>query len=512
MLERFQLKNGLPCILKQDKRSPVVTVQLWVDTGSSKEKKGEEGLSHFIEHLVFKSSREFKEGEMAKEIAAHGGNMNAFTSQEHTVFHITISSQFIDKALKVSSQMLGAPLFDSTELQREAEVVIEEIKMYKDSRWDRNHQMLLSHAFSQTTYKHPILGYEKNLKQFTQKEVLKYFHQQYVTSNIVLVTVGDFERATLEPQLEHFFSLIKTPKQSTRELPPYREEKAYPIVQMEADPFKENRLQLAWKTVPVSHEDVPVLDVLEELLGGGESSRLHRTLRLEKQLVNLVSTYAYHLNQKGLFVISLSFLEKKNLGAILSSIEKELLKLRTVKIAEEEIQKALVNLEAEEVFSKESVERMAYDFGYGQITMKDPLFYTTTYLKKLREVDEDCLLRVARKYLCPEGLVCALSGKELTSQDKEELQKWSEGLKKSLTETGTNTTANTNTGVTTSAGAAGAGKSRCRHKCKCRHRHRRRCSRCKCKQKCRRRRRHKSKCKQKCRRRCGDKQRDQHKH
>ena len=431
MLETLQLKNGLRSLLKQDRRSPVVAVQLWVDTGSAKEEKGEEGLSHFIEHLVFKSSRDFKEGEIAKEIAAHGGSMNAFTSKEHTVFHITISSQFVDKALQVLSQMLGAPLFDPKELKREAEVVIEEIKRSQDDPWSRCSDILMFQAFSQTTYGHPVLGYEKNLNQFTQKEVLKYFQQQYVTSNILLVVVGDFERATLEPKLESFFSLLKTPQKPLRELPPYREEKAYPIVKLEVDPFKEIRLQLAWKTVPLRHEDIPALDVLEELLGGGESSRLHRSLRLEKQLVHFVSSYGYHLNQKGLFIIYLSFLERQNLGAILSLLEEELLKIRTVEVEEEEIQKAIVNLQAEEVFSKESVEKMAFYFGDKQITMGDPL-YMNTYFKKIREVNGDQLLKVARKYLHPQGLICTASGKEFTSQDKEELQAWTRGLEKNL--------------------------------------------------------------------------------
>ena len=130
---KFQLKNKLNVLLIQSQKSPVVSVQMWVKTGSADEKKGEEGISHFIEHLVFKGSEKFKVGEIANVVEASGGELNAFTSFDQTVFYVTISKNYSDVALDVVSQMMGYPIFDPKEIDSEREVVCEEIKMGQDS-------------------------------------------------------------------------------------------------------------------------------------------------------------------------------------------------------------------------------------------------------------------------------------------------------------------------------------------------------------------------------------------
>jgi zinc protease len=112
MTKKYQLRNKMKVILVESHKSPVVSVQLWVKTGSADEKKGEEGLSHFIEHLVFKGTRKFKVGEVASAIETAGGDINAYTSFDQTVFHVTLSKHFLDTGLEVISEMVGHPLFD----------------------------------------------------------------------------------------------------------------------------------------------------------------------------------------------------------------------------------------------------------------------------------------------------------------------------------------------------------------------------------------------------------------
>src|SRR3989338_11696497 len=131
MSTKYQLPNGLTVILNESHKSPVVSVQMWVRTGSADERKGEEGISHFIEHLVFKGSDKYKAGEIANIVEAPGGELNAYTSFDQTVFYVTISKSYSDVALDVISQMMGYPLFDPAEVYSEREVVCEEIKMGK---------------------------------------------------------------------------------------------------------------------------------------------------------------------------------------------------------------------------------------------------------------------------------------------------------------------------------------------------------------------------------------------
>src|ERR1700722_15947273 len=130
---KIQLKNGLKVILTESHKSPVVSVQMWVRTGSADEKKKEEGISHFIEHLVFKGTRKFKVGEIASIIEGAGGELNAYTSFDQTVFYVTISKAFETVGLDVISEMMGFPKFEAGEIDNERGVVIEEIKRSNDS-------------------------------------------------------------------------------------------------------------------------------------------------------------------------------------------------------------------------------------------------------------------------------------------------------------------------------------------------------------------------------------------
>src|ERR1035438_189337 len=133
MFKKYQLKNGLKVLLVESHKSPVVSVQMWVKTGSADERKGEEGISHFIEHLVFKGSRNYSVGEISAKVEGAGGELNAYTSFDQTVFYVTISKEFQDVALDVIKEMMGFPTFDPKEVNNEREVVVEEIKRSLDS-------------------------------------------------------------------------------------------------------------------------------------------------------------------------------------------------------------------------------------------------------------------------------------------------------------------------------------------------------------------------------------------
>src|SRR6476660_4484012 len=126
MFKKYQLKNGMNVLLAESHKSPVLSIQMWVRTGSADEAKGEEGISHFIEHLVFKGTRKFKVGEIASMIEGAGGELNAYTSFDQTVFYVTISKHFVETGLEALAEMMGFPKFDPTEIDNEREVVVEE--------------------------------------------------------------------------------------------------------------------------------------------------------------------------------------------------------------------------------------------------------------------------------------------------------------------------------------------------------------------------------------------------
>ncbi len=180
MPTKYQLKNGMNVLLIESKKSPVVSIQMWVKTGSADEKKGVEGISHFIEHLVFKGSDKFKAGEMAQAIEGSGGVLNAYTTFDQTVFYVTLSKNFVDSGLEVISEMMGRPKFDSQEIDNEREVVIEEIKRSLDNPYQQASRLLFSTMYEKHPYGVPVIGYDDNIRRVKREEIVDYYKKRYV--------------------------------------------------------------------------------------------------------------------------------------------------------------------------------------------------------------------------------------------------------------------------------------------------------------------------------------------
>ena len=270
---KFQLKNKLNVLLVESKKSPVISVQMWVKTGSADEKKGEEGISHFIEHLVFKGTDKFKVGEIANTVEASGGELNAYTSFDQTVFYVTISKNFSDVALDVVSQMMGYPTFDPAEIDSEREVVCEEIKMGQDSPNRRSSQLMFSSAFKKHAYGLPVIGYDKNVRSWSTKKIKEFYQSRYVPSNMFLVVSGDFETPQMKQKVHEYFAGFKDYK--LRKVKRVKEpaQKKY---NFKAQKYKiqDQHLHFAFKAPNIRHADAR--DFLNELVGqliAGEAVR-----------------------------------------------------------------------------------------------------------------------------------------------------------------------------------------------------------------------------------------------
>ena len=258
---KFQLKNKLNVLLIESKKSPVVSVQMWVKTGSADEKKSEEGISHFIEHLVFKGTDKYKVGEIANTVEASGGELNAYTSFDQTVFYVTISKNFSDVALDVVSQMMGYPTFDPAEVDSEREVVCEEIKMGQDSPGRRSSQMLFASAYKKHAYGIPVIGYEKNVRSWPVKKIKAFYQSRYVPSNMFLVISGDFETPEMKQKVQQYFAGFKNYKLRKVKRAKEPTQKKF---QCKTQRYKiqDQHLHLVFKAPSVTHADVPALDVL----------------------------------------------------------------------------------------------------------------------------------------------------------------------------------------------------------------------------------------------------------
>lgn len=393
---KFQLKNKLKVLLLQSTKSPVVSVQMWVKTGSADEKKGEEGISHFIEHLVFKGSDKYKVGEIANVVEASGGELNAFTSFDQTVFYVTISKNFSDIALSVISQMMGHPTFDAAETDSEREVVCEEIKMGKDSPQRRSSQLLFSTAFKKHAYGIPVIGYEKNVRSWPNNKIKKFYQSRYVPSNMFLVISGDFETAEMKTKVVEYFSDFKPYKLEKRKRAVEPVQKKYQF-KFEKSDLQDQHLHLSFKAPSVKHKDVPALDVLAMILGQGDTSRLVKKLRLQEPIASSISVFNYNPQDKGLFVVSAHF-EKGKMDAVLNGILKEIDYIMNNEPLWEEIKRARVSISSEQFYSVETVDGIANKAGSSEFYMGDSNAHIK-HLAAVNAVTPEDVKKVAQKYL-----------------------------------------------------------------------------------------------------------------
>ena len=402
---------------------------MWVRTGSADEKKGEEGISHFIEHLVFKGTRKFKVGEIASTVEGSGGELNAYTSFDQTVFYVTISKQFTDVALEVISEMMGFPTFDKDEIDNEREVVIEEIKRGQDSFGRRSSQLLFSQSYKGHAYSIPVIGYDTNIRKISRKKIVEYFQSRYVPENMFLVVSGDFESKEMKQKVKSFFSdfqPFKLSKVKRAKEQPHEKVR----VKVENAPFEEASFFASWKIPKVKHEDIPALDVLALVLGQGDSSRLVRRMRIEKPLV--LSTYASTFTpvERGLFVTAAVF-NPDHFEEILTTLNEEIEKILQEPITEEELHKAITNIESEEFYGLETVDGLSRKTGHLEFLMKDPKYFPK-YMKKVYAVTREDVLKVARKYLKPKSLTVTVLAPERfeNSEAKKQAKKWIKDFEK----------------------------------------------------------------------------------
>lgn len=429
-VKRHKLKNGLSALIIENHKSPVVSVQMWVKTGSADEGKGEEGISHFIEHLVFKGTDKYGVGEIASTVEASGGELNAYTSFDQTVFYVNISKEFKDAALDVISEMMGFPRFDGAEIDNEREVVLEEIKRSNDSPSRQASRLLFSTVFKKHPYGIPVIGYDKIIRKVSRKTLVNYYQSRYIPTNMHLVVAGDFDTKEMIKRLEATFGRLKTfklrkvarrpePKQTT------------PRLKVVKAPFEEAQFHLSWRIPGASHKDIAALDVLALILGQGDSSRLARKLRMESPLTNSIGAGTFTPKDGGIFTVS-GTLNIDQLASSFEALKTELEKILSEPPSVEELKKAVTNLESEEFYAMETIEGVARKAGSLENLMGDYAYFQK-FLKQVYALKPADLLAVARKYLTPQGATLVLMTPKDDKAATKQLRAWMKDFVKAYT-------------------------------------------------------------------------------
>ena len=399
-LLRRTLDNGLTILTHRNAAAPVVAVQVWVQVGSADETPGEFGLAHVHEHMLFKGTETRAVGAIAAEVEASGGDINAFTSYDQTVYHVVMSSRFFDRGLDVLADAVQRSTFEPDELGRELEVVLEEIKRSEDSAPRVAAKLLFETAFQSHPYGRPVIGTTDSVRAFTREGILEFYRRWYVANNLVVVCVGDLDEEEASQQVAAAFAELGG-GQSPPPRAPEPPQTSLRFSRKETH-FQQVHLNVGWRAPAIAHEDVPALDLLALIMGQGESSRLVQRIKRQRALANDVGLFSYTPRDAGLIMLSAN-LPVGDARDALHECLVEVFAAREGLCSPEELAKAQTIVESQLTYERESVAGMARKFGFYQ-SVAGGWEAEETYHRRVRAATPERLREVARKYLTTEGM------------------------------------------------------------------------------------------------------------
>lgn len=421
---RYQLENGLRVILQARPSAPVVACNVWVDVGSADEEPHEAGLAHVHEHMLFKGTERRGVGEIARHVEAAGGHINAFTSFDQTCYYVVMSSRFFETGVDILSDAIRNSAFDADELGRELEVIQEEIKRGNDSPQRVVGQMLFDTAFEVHPYKLPVIGSKESVDSFTRDHVVSFFSKHYRPDNTTLVLVGDFEEAGARALVDKYFGDWVAGGRKKVARPEEPTQKSF-RGKVESRDIQDNHLRMSWHIPGVLHDDIPALDILGVVMGAGNASHLYNVIQREKELVNAVYSMSYTPKDSGIFMVGADYqLEEQSHEAVVKTVLEEVFRFRHLSSPIEDIERARVQIESQEIYSQQSAEGLAMKLGRGDLVTGDPEF-DQRYYAAIAKVTPKDLVRVAQKYLTPDQLTAVLM-RSASSPDVsvDDLQSW----------------------------------------------------------------------------------------
>ncbi|MFH1858366.1 MAG: pitrilysin family protein [Candidatus Omnitrophota bacterium] len=416
---RKVLDNGLTVILKEVHRTPVVSIMAYLKTGSAHEGKWTgSGISHAMEHMFFKGTEGRGVGEIEKEIRSYGGDINAFTTYDVTGYTLVATKEHYPKALALLADCLTHARLDPDDFAKEKEVILNEIRLNRDNPAWRTQDLLFQNAYREHPYRYPIIGYEFLMASLSHEDLVRYYQEKYIANNAILVMVGDFQTSEALKAVEQSFRDFR--RASNPPAPRVVEPRQRSLREIrEHAPIQVARLMLGFHTVHVADPDMYPLDVLAILLGKGRSARLIKQVQKKKELVYGIDASHYTPIDPGLLIIS-AVLEEGKVFDALSEIQREINKIKTGPITEQELKKAKQQVAASFYFSLETVQDQTRDLASNEAAGLDPLF-SEDYVRRIASVTADDVRRVAQQYLVDENLTRVVMAPENPQRDVEKV-------------------------------------------------------------------------------------------
>ncbi len=398
-VKKFTLKNKLPVLICEEPESKVVTLDVWVNTGSADEPVRINGASHFLEHMLFKGTERRGVGEIDREIESVGGIWNAATSIEFTHFYLTVGTPFVNVGIDTLSDVITSATLNPIEVEKERQVILEEYYRQQDNPSEFLMCKAYGLSFEKSQNKRPVLGTPKTINAITRERLCDYYVRRYAPENMVLVVAGGVKAKTILPELEEKFGALgRVFKPNSH--PVIKTVRRTGIRREFRKPVKESYIIIAFPAPDFSNPDeVSAADVLSYILGAGRSSRLYSRVKDKKRLVSSVGASFPTHRRDSLFLIYATFDCAKK-GAVIDALLEEAKNLAEKRVSHAELEKAKRMITNQCAFSHETTAGKAAEIGF-YYTLTGDTKFEETYLEKIAAVKAADIKRLAAKYLNP---------------------------------------------------------------------------------------------------------------
>jgi len=433
---KYTLENGLTVLIHEMPQSSMVSVQALIKIGSAAE--GEHlgaGVSHFVEHMLFKGTTKRKVGQISQEIKALGGVTNASTSYDRTICHIDLPAEYYSSAIEIMSDMLMNSLFDPTEVEKEREVVFGEMRLRDDNPDVILNELAYKTIYIRHPYQHPIIGYKSLFEKVTRDELYNFYRKYYIPNNIVFAVAGNVKASEVLLYVKEIFKDFVPQPYPVCNLPV--EPPQVSPRRVEADyPTDITRMMINFQGVSISHVDMFALDVLAMILGQGNSSRLYQDLIQQKRLVTSLYTVNDTPVDQGSFEIGCT-LEEVNIEKVLEAIRGQIDLIKKKGVIVQELEKAKRQVLSEYIFNRQTASDVAEDLVVNEALVGDYEF-SQKYVAGIDAVTVDQIKTVARKYLVESAKTTTIlkPRKESIPDAKLQIQQKDSEIKKHTLENG----------------------------------------------------------------------------
>ncbi|MEQ1884229.1 MAG: pitrilysin family protein [Bryobacteraceae bacterium] len=405
-IDRTVLPNGVRVVTERMPNVRSVSAGVWIGTGSREESTHQTGISHFIEHMLFKGTKNRSAEQIARSVDSIGGGLDAFTSKELVSYNVKVLDEHLPQAFDVVSDLVRNPLFEKSDIEKEKGVILEELKMEIDSPEYLIHELFSNNFWKGHPLGRPILGTPKTIKSFTRDRVQEYYQQFYTPRNILITAAGNLTHRRLVQLVEDHFGDLKSRPVPTVKTPPTPHA---PILLKNKSSLEQVHMYLGVPSIPMPHKDRFPCYILNAILGGGMSSRLFQNIREKQGLAYTVYSELTMYHDAGCMLVYAGT-SPRSAGKVIDSVLNELRQLVEHQVTSEELRRAKDHLKGSFVLGLESTSSRMGNLARQELYFKR-FFSIDEMLENVESVTTEQVQKMATDFFDPKRMAVTMLGR-----------------------------------------------------------------------------------------------------